>query len=256
MLHTAPIVSDPKLSLTTAFATWWHRERAEVGTLPCLRRLVAITYEFLRDSIPDRRRQRYGDIDYDWDHRVNTTGAALPWRTRLLGLLNSIYQPIAPQQFREIMSTLFAHLEPDTDFSQFTFIDIGAGKGRALLLASEFAFRRAIGVELLPELVEIARENAREFERRGMPCGIELVCEDATNFDFPAEPAVVFLFNPLPQAALQTLIQNLERSLHQNPRPVYVAYANPIFEQIIGNTKWLNRIGGSDQCLLFRSSGE
>jgi SAM-dependent methyltransferase len=256
MLHTAPIVSDPKLSLSTAFATWWHRERAEVGTLPCLRRLVAITYEFLRDSIPDRRRQRYGDIDYDWDHRVNTTGAALPWRTRLLGLLNSIYQPIAPQQFREIMSTLFAHLEPDTDFSQFTFIDIGAGKGRALLLASEFAFRRAIGVELLPELVEIARENAREFERRGMPCGIELVCEDATNFDFPAEPAVVFLFNPLPQAALQTLIQNLERSLHQNPRPVYVAYANPIFEQIIGNTKWLNRIGGSDQCLLFRSSGE
>ena len=248
-------MSDPQLSLSSAFARWWHRERAEVGTLPSLRRLVAIAYEFLRDSFPDHRRQRYGDLDYDWDHRVNTTGAALPWRTRLLGLLNSVYQPIPPEQFREIMSALSAHLEPDTDFSQFTFIDIGAGKGRALLLASEFAFRRIIGVELLPELVEIARENAREFQRRGMRCGIELVCEDATNFNFPAEPAVVFLFNPLPRAALQTLIQNLDRSLHQNPRPVYVAYANPIFEQIIGNTRWLTRISGSDQCLLFRSSG-
>jgi SAM-dependent methyltransferase len=248
-------VCEPQLSLSTAFTGWWRRQRQEVRPLASFRRLLAIIYEFLRDSIPDRRRQRYGDIDYDWDHRVNTTGAALPWRTRLLGLLNSIYQPISPQQFREIMSALAAHLAPDTDFSQFTFIDIGAGKGRALLLASEFAFRRIIGVELLPELVEIARENAREFERRGVRCGIELVCEDATNFDFPAEPAVVFLFNPLPGAALQTLIQNLERSLHRNPRSVYVAYANPIFEQIIGNTRWLTRIGGSDQCLLFRSSG-
>jgi SAM-dependent methyltransferase len=248
-------VCEPQFSLSTAFTGWWRRQRQEVRPLASFRRLLAIIYEFLRDSFPDRRRQRYGDIDYDWDHRVNTTGAALPWRTRLLGLLNSIYQPIPPQQFREIMSALSAHLPPDTDFSQFTFIDIGAGKGRALLLASEFAFRRIIGVELLPELVEIARENAREFERRGMRCGIELVCEDAINFNFPDEPIVVFLFNPLPRAALQTLIQNLERSLHQNPRPVYVAYANPIFEQIIGNTKWLNRIGGSDQCLLFRSSG-
>lgn len=246
---------EPQLSLSTAFTDWWRRQRQEVRPLASFRRLLAIIYEFLRDSIPDRRRQRYGDIDYDWDHRVNTTGAALPWRTRLLGLFNSIYQPISPQQFREIMSALAAHLAPDTDFSQLTFIDIGAGKGRALLLASEFAFRRIIGVELLPELVEIARENAREFERRGVRCGIELVCEDATNFDFPAEPAVVFLFNPLPGAALQTLIQNLERSLHRNPRSVYVAYANPTFEQIIGNTRWLTRIGGSDQCLLFRSSG-
>jgi SAM-dependent methyltransferase len=248
-------VCEPQLSLSSAFTGWWRRQRQEVRPLASFRRLLAIIYEFLRDSFPDGRRQRYGDIDYDWDHRVNTTGAALSWRTRLLGLLNSIYQPIPPQQFREIMSALSAHLEPDTNFSQFTFIDIGAGKGRALLLASEFAFRRIIGVELLPELVEIARENVREFERRGIYSGVELVCEDAANFNFPAEPAVVFLFNPLPRAALQTLIQNLERSLHQNPRSVYVAYANPIFEQVISNMRWLTRIGGSDQCLLFRSSG-
>lgn len=247
-------MSEPQLSLYTAFTTWWHRQRKEVGALPSLRRLLAIVYKFHRDSLPDRRRQRYGDMEYDWERRVNTTGATVTWRTRLLGLFNSPYQPIPPEQFREIMSQLAGYLEPSANFSQFTFIDIGAGKGRALLLASEFGFRRIIGVEILPELVEIARENAREFERRGLRSKIEVVCGDATDSVFPAEPTVVFLFNPLPLAALRALIQNLEQSLRQNPRRVFVAYANPIFEQIVGSTQSLTQLGGANQCLLFRSS--
>jgi SAM-dependent methyltransferase len=248
-------VRELQLSMSAAFSIWWRRQREEVGPLPSLRRLLVIIYEFLRDSVPDRRRQRYGDLDYDWEQRVNTTSATVTWRTRLLGLLNSPYQPIPPEQFRAIMSALSAHLAPDTNFSEFTFIDVGAGKGRALLLASEFGFRRIIGVELLPELLEVARENVREFEQRGMRARIELRCQDATNFNFPAEPAVVFLFNPLPQAGLQRVMQNLERSLHENPRPVYVAYANPVFEQIMGNTRSLTRLAGTAQCLLFRGSG-
>lgn len=246
---------EPNFNLAPAFAAWWRQQRQEIGAPQALWRLLVIAYEFFRDSLPHRRRQRYGDMDYDWEHRVNTTGATLSWRTRLLGLLNSVYQPIPPQQFREIMSALLAHLPRDTNFSRFTFIDIGSGKGRALLLASEFGFRRIIGVELLPELVEVARENVGQFERRGAHSTTELICGDATKFAFPAEAAVVFLFNPLPEAALGTLLQNLERSLRQNPRLVYVVYANPIFEHTIVSIKSLTRLGGTHQCLLFRSSG-
>lgn len=246
---------EPQLSLSTAFTAWWRQQREDAGTLKALRRVLAITYEFVRESFPDRRRQRYGDIDYDWEQRVNTTGAALSWRTRLLGLLHSVYQPIPAEQFREIMSAVSAYLAPDAKFSQFTFIDIGAGKGRALLLASEFGFRRIIGVEILPELAEVARENVLEFERRGMCSGIEVICDSATNFTFPAEPAVVFLFNPLPQSSLRMFLENLERWLGQNPDPVYVVYANPIFEQTITSIRTLTRLGGTNQCLLFRNSG-
>lgn len=248
-------MGETQLSLSTAFTAWWRRQRQNAGTLTSLRRLLAIAYEFLRDSLPDRRRQRYGDIDYDWEHRVNTTGAALSWRTRLLGLLHSAYQPIPAAQFREIISTLSAFLAPGTNFSQFTFIDIGSGKGRALLLASKFAFRRIVGIELLPELVEIARENVREFEGRGMQSRIEVLCGDATKFVIPSEPAVVFLFNPLPESSLRTFLENLEQSLRQDSRLVYVVYANPIFEQIFGSMRWLTKLSGNNQCLLFRSSG-
>ena len=246
---------EPQLSLSTAFTNWWRRQRQDTGTLKSLHRLLAIVYEFLRDSLPDRRRQRYGDIDYDWEHRVNTTGAALSWRTRLLGLLYSVYQPIPAGQFREIMSALSAFLAPGTSFSQFTFIDIGCGKGRALLLASESAFRRIIGIEILPELVEVARENVREFERRGTHSRIEVLCGDATKFVLPAEPAILFLFNPLPESALRAFLENLEQSLRQNPRAVYVVYANPIFESTFASLGWLTRLDSTNQCLLFRSSG-
>lgn len=248
-------MGEPQLSLPTAFSVWWRQQRADTGILRSLSRLLAIGYEFLRDSLPDRRRQRYGDIDYDWEHRVNTTSAALSWRTRLLGLLNSAYQPIPPEQFRELMALLSMHLGPGTNFSQFTFIDIGAGKGRALLLASEVKFKRIVGVELLAELVEIARENVREFERRGAHSRIEHICGDATNFNFPAEPAVVFLFNPLTEVGLRKLLGNLEISLRQTPRPVYVVYVSPIFARVFADFKSLTKLTGSDQCLFFRSSG-
>ena len=248
-------MSKSKSSLLLAFSAWWRQQCKETGTLPTAYRLLAIAYEFVRDSLPDRRRQRYGDIDYDWEQRVDTTGATMTWRTRLLGLLNSPYQPIPPEQFREIMSALSRHIGSDSNIDKFTFIDIGSGKGRALLLASEFGFRRIIGIELLPELVEVARENAKTFKQRGSHSEIELICGDATKFPFPSEPAVVFLFNPLPEPALRTLLENLARSLREYPRTVYVAYANPILRQTVADVTTLTNLGGTDQWLLFRDSG-
>jgi len=133
---------------------------------------------FLRDSTPARRRQRYGDIQFDFDHNVNTTGAAVGWRTRLRGLLGgSLYQPTDEALFREMMSAL------PIAYERFTFIDIGSGKGRALLMAAEYPFRRIVGVELLPELHAIARENiAKCADRR-----VELLCTDARDYEFPRE---------------------------------------------------------------------
>jgi SAM-dependent methyltransferase len=42
---------------------------------------------------------------------------------------------------------------------EFTFVDIGCGKGRALFIAAEFPFRRIVGAELAVELAQIARAN-------------------------------------------------------------------------------------------------
>src|SRR5438552_6207427 len=164
-------------------------------------------WDFLRDSTPQRRRSRYGDMEYDWEHRVNTTSGTVGWRERLLGMFYSPYQPTEPAIFQDMMSSL------PIDFGEFTFVDIGSGKGRTLLMASEYAFRRIVGVEILPELHRIAEENIRAYTSPTQRCSqIESVCADALEFALPEERLLLYLFNPLPVAALQLVLGKLERS--------------------------------------------
>ena len=146
-----------------------------------LRRLAALLWEFVRESTPSRRRQRYGDVEYDWDFRVDTTSATVGWRERLLGALHSPYQATEPALFHEMLS----HLK--IDFRDFTFIDLGSGKGRTLLMAADYPFRRIVGVELLPALNNIAQENIRRYKSESQKCfAVESVCSDAREFVFPA----------------------------------------------------------------------
>jgi len=196
--------------------------------------------------MPDRARQRYGDVDYDWEHRVDTTSANVSWRARFIGLLNSSYQPIEAPLFQEMLNAL------GVDYAQFTFIDIGSGKGRPLLMASEYPFRRVIGVEFLPELNAIAEENIRKFPDERKKCKqIEARLADATEFEFPSEPLAVFMFHPLPESGFRKVIANLELSLRDNPRPVWLVYANPLFEDIVFKSGSFRRAAGTDQYTIF-----
>lgn len=99
------MTDSARLSLASSLRRWFRENSVQNGFLPTLRRLSALLREFLRDSLPDRRRQRYGEADYDWDYRVDTTSATVGWRDRLLGLLHSPYQPTEPALFRWSSST-------------------------------------------------------------------------------------------------------------------------------------------------------
>jgi SAM-dependent methyltransferase len=243
----ASVVNQPHISIGRSLRDYWKRERATAGRLAAVRKLAQIGWEFLGDSLPAAKRRRYGDVDYDWEFRMDTTSATVTWRTRLLGLLHSAYQPIEPELFRDIIATL------KIDFSQFTFLDIGSGKGRALLLAAEYPFRRVTGIELLPELNSVAEANISKVSPEQRTAReIRALCGDATEFIFPAEPLVVFLFHPLPEAGLKMLVGNLGASLRANPRPAYVIYVNPVLEEILGSSPTLARIGGTHQYSMFR----
>src|SRR5437868_6819604 len=93
-----------QLSITRVVVDWWKGQRRDAGLATSAGRLVQKLREFLRDSLPDRKRQRYGDVDYDWDHRVDTTSATVGWRERLLGVFLSPYQATEPGLFREIIA--------------------------------------------------------------------------------------------------------------------------------------------------------
>lgn len=237
--------------LATAWQWWAHAARYE-GYLRATRRLLGVLWEFARDSTPERRRLRFGDADYDWDHRVNTTSAAVSWRDRLLGVFHSPYQPTEPALFHEMLEAL--QQQSRLDFREFTFIDLGSGKGRTLLLASDYPFRRILGIELLPALHQIAQENLQKYSNESQKCfALESICADATAFPFPAGPTVLYLFNPFPEPGLRRTLANLEQSLQQNPRPVYVLYHNALLENVIGASAALTKVGGTHQYSVYRS---
>jgi hypothetical protein len=246
---------------------WWNDAAARRGPIAASRMLLAALWEFVRDSTPARQRQRYGDVDFDWEHRVNTTSAAVGWRERLVGVFHSAYQPTEPALFRGMMDALqrYARSEQcatelhqsssgELSFSDFTFIDLGSGKGRVLLMASEYPFRRIVGVELLPALHAIAQENLAKYRSESQRCfALESLCGNATEFHFPAEPHVLYLFNPFPESGLRRVLANLEQSVRDHPRVVYVLYHNPLLEHVLHECVVLRRIGGADQYSVYKA---
>ena len=234
---------------------FWAGHAARRGRLAATGALVAALWEFARDSTPARLRGRFGDADYDWDHRVNTTSGAVGWRDRLLGVFYSPYQPTEPGLFQEMMDAL--HEQTQLNFADFTFLDLGSGKGRTLLMASEYPFRRIVGVELLPSLNEIARENLAAYKSESQKCfAVESTCADATQFPFPEGPLLIYLFNPFPESGLRRVIANLEQSLRGRSganarRPVYVLYHNPLLELVLAASRCMRKIGGTHQYSLF-----
>ncbi len=109
---------------------------------------------------------------------------------------------------------------PSHPISSYTFLDIGAGKGRALLLASEHRFRRVLGVELNHALAEVARANAAHWARAHaadptapLLAPIEILEQDALELTLPAVPTLIFLFHPFEAPMLRRLLRHIETQL-------------------------------------------
>jgi hypothetical protein len=235
-------------NLLSTLRQWWKEELARQGFWPATRNFAGHIWEFARESTPAQRRLGYGDGDFDWDHLVDTTRATVAWRERLLGEFHISYQATEPAIFGEMIDSL------NLDFENFTFIDIGSGKGRVLLMAADYPFRRILGIELLPALHRVAEENLSVYKDDSQRClAVQSVCGDARTFVFPTEPLVIYLFNPLPEPGLMDVLANLDHSLRQFPRAVYMLYHNPVLEHALANYPAFNKIAGSHQYSIYRT---
>lgn len=116
----------------------------------------------------------------------------------------------------------------DIPYEGFTFIDLGSGKGRAVLMAAERPFAKAIGVEFAAELHRVAEANLATRERlHGPDPRIEFHHQDATEFAFPDDPTILFFFNPFDPPVLTDVIDNATESLRRSPRPFRLVYVIP-----------------------------
>ena len=249
-MEARPRPREIQLTISRALVRWWRENLPRLGLTRAAGMFLGEMWEFLREATPGRRKQRYGDMDFDWDHRVDTTSANVSRRADLLGALaGHRYQPSDPELFHESIRGL------NIDYRQFEFLDLGSGKGRTLLMASEYPFQRIVGVEAVASLHQAAEENIRRYRSTTQKCfQLQSVCGDARDFQFPAAPLVLFLFNPLPEHGLRRVAANLRASLQENPRPVFVVYHNPLLEHVLTETGCLRRVSGDARCAVFASA--
>lgn len=140
------------------------------------------------------------------------------------------------------------------NFEDFVFVDLGSGKGRALLIASEHPFKKIIGVEFASELNEIAQENIKNYRSRSRKCrDIQSIHQDAANFIFPNEPIFLYIFSPFGEEVLSLVVQNLENSLTASPREIYVFYSAPFNQHVFANSKIFKEIDSSEWHVLYKS---
>lgn len=146
------------------------------------------------------------------------------------------YQPLC----YSCIDTALEHLEikPGHD----VFVDYGSGKGRIVTVAATYPFAKVIGVEMLPDLNEIARSNIKRAERLSRCPAVEIVQADATRYELPPEATVLFLFNPFLGDVLRAVQNQILKSLESHPRSIQIVYMNPLENpDLFEECAWLNK---------------
>ncbi len=185
------------------------------------------------NKIPDALRNAVSEARcrlFDWRHGVSTCGTVNLTDVTLVGSNtgHGRYYPSHPKFLSEVLGSL------NVDHSSHTFVDLGSGKGRVLLVASEFPFSEIIGVEFATELHEIASRNIGQYKSKTQRCkNVKSLNLDAAEFDFPLTPLVLYMFNPFGPAVLVPVLQRLQRSLDSHPRDVTLLYETPYHGALI-----------------------
>jgi hypothetical protein len=120
----------------------------------------------------------------------------------------------------------------------YTFVDLGSGKGRVVMMASEYPFRAVRGIELNAGLVRRARRNLRRWMRggRGVCRDVRVEPGDVLGLDLPEGPVVLFLFNSFGAEVVGPLMEELAGAVRGRRAPVDLVYVHPDHDGLVRGT--------------------
>jgi len=191
------------------------------------------------------KEEGFTEHPFDVENGVRTSGI-IPGRFLKTGHRHdrhsTAYFGVAPSVFRGLMRR-WQRSRPCAPVEEFTFVDAGAGMGRAMLLASELPFRRVNGIELNPVLAGIARRNAAKWKSAGRgraPMSVRV--GDVLEFRFPKGPCVVFLFNPFGASVMRRLLVRVAEVFREWPGQVDLLYINHEQEHVFEGQRGFVRL--------------
>ena len=167
----------------------------------------------------------------------DAVGASLEFATH--------YEPTPVAQAEALLAA--SPLPPE----RATFVDLGAGMGRVVLLTARRPFRAVLGVDISPALVEIARENlATVHDPRRVARDVKIVGADAAAYAFPRGDLVVFMYNPFRAPVLAEVLANVRTTAEE--RDVVLLYHTPVERGTIDATEAFELIADLGFGLVYR----
>ena len=213
-----------------------------------MRRIAALTDDFMRQLKSSGPRHTLslmgGHIDSlvrsvieDRRRGISTTREVWGQALGIRDQRNHWYVATDYQTFKRAMRRI------DISPRQDVFVDFGSGKGRMVMLAAGYDFRRVIGVEFSAQLHAVAEQNLQAARGRLRCQDVELVLHDATLWEVPDDATVLFFFNPFEGEILTKVFDNIYASFRRQPRKIRVIYVRPerFFEKQVAWERWLIR---------------
>jgi len=183
------------------------------------------------------------DLEYDERHGTETAGSVEPSD---LGIANDEARGHAirylPSPLR-VTSWMLDRI--GVDHREYTFVDLGCGKGRVLLIAAERPFRKIVGVEISDDLAAIARRNAKRYKPSSEQVrAITVENTDVRDFEMPAGNLLIHMYHPFDPAISAAVFERLSASQQNPPRRVVVAYLTythsvPAVAEMFAKFNWL-----------------
>ena len=162
-----------------------------------VREFVRVVRNWVREFSPKRRQMMNelyaSELEFDRERGVDTAGIVSPYD---LGPVKGDrdragrYEGVLPDRLRAVIDALI------TDPTQWHFVDLGSGKGKALMVAAEYPFRSVVGVEFAESLHVVAVENLKKDRGPRRCTDVSCVVGDASEFKYPDGPAVILFNNP------------------------------------------------------------
>lgn len=161
------------------------------------------------------------DFIIDKKKRINTTGRIEPFELDIYSERIQHYKAYQATPYR-----LLAFIEKNlpVDPTQYNFIDVGVGKGRALLYFGKLPFKSLMGVEISAQLVRDFYKNFKNLDIN-LTTHPQIYQGDILNFDLPMGPNLFFLYNPFDGLILKEFL-NKHKEIDSN-RDIFI-YVNPI----------------------------
>jgi len=143
------------------------------------------------------------------------------------------YYGVAPSVFEALLRR-WRRSRPGWAVEEVSFIDVGAGMGRAVLLAAELPFRRVVGVELNPTLARIARRNLSVWRASGRAqAPMKIIYGDAVDFRLPQGPCLAFMFNPFGAPVMRRLLAAWKKAMAGQSAQLDILYVNNEQERVL-----------------------